>query len=732
MYAKRNNSKRSAGGMRMAAAAAGCMLAVSWAASARADEAGIALQRRVSSARGIKMESGRTEKAYAGSAKEAALSFIADRKASVARRAGGEATFSATREMELPTGTLVEVEQTEQGLPVFNSRVRLVVAPTGQVTHVTDETSEFPALATTQPAKSLETLRSAIELADPSIKVGTAGVLGVWVDRGAGRLAFRVSATIREASGRNVPYELIVIADSSEIVERTRLLAEESTAASASETASSRSFTVCAQSGTTAVFDPNPVTMLGGMPSGSFPAQVFRSVDLRSLLLAPSGGRYSLSSRNCVIEDIESPTNAVPSSSSPEFGYGPNDECFSAVMCFYHINKEINYVRSLGFTGVFPQAIRCDHLGANLETNAYYMPRPSGAGYVAFGLGMNGRPIAEDADVIYHETGHALQDNVNPGAFGKITGLNGFEARSIGEGFGDYMTFSMTFDANMNGPMHDPDSLAEWAWNGQPLRRSDGTKHYPQDLRGEEHADGEMWAAATVQIFRAIGKTASDKIVIYANALMPSSGPTFEDAALAVLAADHEIFNDAHREVITQIFVARGFLEGGSTPTDPDPTDPSQDDSFEDNDTSDAAKPITNGTYQLQCRDQDWYLLTVGASADVNLSIAGQGGDLDLYLLDMSGNEIGRSAGESSNEGLSGALEAGRYYLLVDPYQGHGAAYSMSISVGGTAPQPNPNPDPPCIPAGGCGAGAPSCLLAMAAGLMGARPAIRRRARGRG
>jgi hypothetical protein len=78
--------------------------------------------------------------------------------------------------------------------------------------------------------------------------------------------------------------------------------------------------------------------------------------------------------------------------------------------------------------------------------------------------------------------------------------------------------------------------------------------------------------------------------------------------------------------------------------------------------------------------------------------------------------------------------------VIVDPFEGNGAAYTLTISMGSSPtpnpdpnpepnPEPEPQPDPPCIPAGGCGTGAPSCLLAMAAGLLGARPAIRRRRR---
>ena len=49
------------------------------------------------------------------------------------------------------------------------------------------------------------------------------------------------------------------------------------------------------------------------------------------------------------------------------------------------------------------------------------------------------------------------------------------------------------------------------------LRRVDGNKHYPEDLVGEVHADGEIWSRALWDIHKALGAKLADTIIIRAQ-----------------------------------------------------------------------------------------------------------------------------------------------------------------------------------------------------------------------
>src|SRR5262245_20187821 len=82
------------------------------------EAASLNLQHSAITKRGAKMKWGRTTESHGRSASEAAINALKH----ATRVAAGEPAFAAIRETRVPTGTLVDVQQKEQGLPVFNSR----------------------------------------------------------------------------------------------------------------------------------------------------------------------------------------------------------------------------------------------------------------------------------------------------------------------------------------------------------------------------------------------------------------------------------------------------------------------------------------------------------------------------------------------------------------------------------------------------------------------------------
>src|SRR5262249_4275713 len=156
----------------------------------------------------------------------------------------------------------------------------------------------------------------------------------------------------------------------------------------------------------------------------------------------------------------------------------------------------------------------------------------------------------EDADVILHEYGHSIQDNTNPGAY-TLPGETGAQ----GEGFGDYWAFS-------NGPTgpgaFDPECLAEWDFSGSCLRRLDSTKHYPEDIEREVHADGEIWSSTLHDLFGALGKTTADTVILESHFLVPIF-PRFCDGARALRDADILVYGGAHDTAIGAAAARHGF-----------------------------------------------------------------------------------------------------------------------------------------------------------------------------
>jgi hypothetical protein len=118
--------------------------------------------------------------------------------------------------------------------------------------------------------------------------------------------------------------------------------------------------------------------------------------------------------------------------------------------------------------------------------------------------------------------------------------------------------------AQLSGGFQD-ECLAEWdatsysSTNPPCLRRLDGTKHYPEDVAGEVHDDGEMWSAALWQIRGAIGSLKTDKAVLQAHFLL-SPGASFSDGANALITAARNLgYKTNEINAMRTILRNRGF-----------------------------------------------------------------------------------------------------------------------------------------------------------------------------
>ena len=105
----------------------------------------------------------------------------------------------------------------------------------------------------------------------------------------------------------------------------------------------------------------------------------------------------------------------------------------------------------------------------------------------------------------------------------------------------------------------DWDSVSYTSTVPHCLRRLDGTKHYPQDLRGEVHADGEIWSRALWDIRGALGDTKASTLIVEAQfAFAPDT--SFRDAATATVAAARRLYGAGAANAATRAFEARGIL----------------------------------------------------------------------------------------------------------------------------------------------------------------------------
>ena len=102
--------------------------------------------------------------------------------------------------------------------------------------------------------------------------------------------------------------------------------------------------------------------------------------------------------------------------------------------------------------------------------------------------------------MILHEYGHAIHFSQNFDFGG--------EGGAISEGFGDY--WAVTVSDHIS-PTPDEPCVADWdsvsytSTVPHCLRRVDTNLHYPDDLNGEVHHDGQIWSRALWDIRNALG-----------------------------------------------------------------------------------------------------------------------------------------------------------------------------------------------------------------------------------
>ena len=136
------------------------------------------------------------------------------------------------------------------------------------------------------------------------------------------------------------------------------------------------------------------------------------------------------------------------------------------------------------------------------------------------------------------------------------------EAGSIGEGFGDYWAVTVT---NVIAPTADPACVADWDsvsyTSGTPhcLRCVDLNLHYPADLSGEVHHDGQIWSRALWDIRLALGHVRADTIILEGQ-FQFAPDTSMPAAAQATLAAAHSLYGNSAANAVRTAFQARGIL----------------------------------------------------------------------------------------------------------------------------------------------------------------------------
>jgi zinc metalloprotease ZmpB len=306
------------------------------------------------------------------------------------------------------------------------------------------------------------------------------------------------------------------------------------------------------------VFVPNPVQSLGdesltdqkdadsAVPAAGYHDVVLTHLDGSGFLNGDYATVYSETGNPAY-----SPTNT--------FRYTRHQDEFEQVMAYYWITQAQTYIHSLGFgesrrpIDNQPQKVRLNQLGYD---NSFATDHP----ILELRFGKGGVDDAEDAEVILHEYGHAIH-------FSQGFSFASEQAGAISEGFADYwaVTVSDVVSKSLGVPEREPlPCVADWDSTSYTstvphcLRRVDLNLHYPTDLNGEVHHDGQIWSRALWDIRQNLGHVKADTIILQGSFDFP--GTTMPDLANRTVAAAQQLYGTAAANVVRQAFVDRGIL----------------------------------------------------------------------------------------------------------------------------------------------------------------------------
>jgi Zn-dependent metalloprotease len=479
--------------------------------------------------------------ARGATAEDIALNFVNDNKASIMGKNANNVEAKVSNVFESPVGHHVLLQQYIQGVPVYMGKMTISIHKfSGKITSVANN---FRTGLQVNASKASVSANAALSAAKSHLDVH-AEVKYLSIEEqilnskyNGDRLVQMVSFFTMDPMG---DWRVAVDGSTGEVL-YVKDMAH---------------YNELKANGSGQAWDPNPLVtaevVYGGEYVDSDDSDVIvlnnerLPVDL--LDITENGGVYTLEGPYAVLADLESPSDNFPELSDPNgFNFTRAEQNFEDVMVYYHIDKSYRWMMELGFNIPGLLEFQVDPHGLSGADNSHYVPSGN---YCAWGEG--GVDDAEDADVIWHEYGHAIQTNTTGGM--TYSG----ETMSLQEGASDYWAVSY------KRSISEYDWYKVFSWDGHnPFwdgRLANLDWVYPDDYVSG-HNGGQIWSAALMEIWEQVGREVTDKLFLQAHYIW-GSGPGLQDAAEAFIQADRDLYGGTHLGVIVPVFDARGLVNG--------------------------------------------------------------------------------------------------------------------------------------------------------------------------
>ncbi len=324
-------------------------------------------------------------------------------------------------------------------------------------------------------------------------------------------------------------------------------------------------------SGTGVVFDPDPRTTLrNNFLRDSDAASVFTDAYfVRDLLdIQYDGSVYRLNGPWVYILNWDSPNTAPSTTTDGNWDRQRGVNSFNDAMTYFHLDQSQRYMQSLGFagaSGIQEGSIGADTDGFSGADNSAYYP---GTNRLTFGHGCV--DDNEDADVILHEYGHAINHDI-------VTSWFGGDSGAIGEGFGDYWGASYSYGTE-NGVVFYPDWIytwdghgaGNWCWPGRILNNYNVQYVHSTTYGAHQSIPGgnsdELWSTPIYQSMRTLvethgeSKESADTIMLESQFGM-GSGFKMRDMANAIIATAQQLYPEGpHAQVFVEKFLFHNIV----------------------------------------------------------------------------------------------------------------------------------------------------------------------------
>ncbi len=471
-----------------------------------------------------------------------------------------------------PSGKVVRLQQEVDGVEVFNGQVALTYDERGNLDMVQAATIPEPDISTTPSVSAADSIAAS------GFDSATARLV-IYPDATRPILAWHVT---RASTGNDL--NAIVDARTGAVVRSWNAAVEVDAPGS--------------------VFDPNPIQTSGN--TALTDATSNATLDAQQVPVTLT----NLTSAAAVSGDYVDPF--FPSNVPPgTYSRSDLQSRFEVVNVYYSITEAQKKIQSLGFTDVREEPIPVT-INVTPADNSSYTPATE---MLDFGSG--GVDDAEDAEVVLHEYGHAIQDDQVEN-FG-----SGDEQGAMGEGFGDFFAAMITLEkGNAGYQAARRYCVADWdAATYNPvvgnddgsgcLRWVDGTDEGTgadigkySNTPSEVHDDGRYWSAGMTCIFEGLGGNvaARDKILRLVidsqqSLVAISDNTAFEKHIAAMIVSDQNLYGGADVTLIRTCADQRGLATLAET--NPGDSSPPQVTAVVDPATPDGADGAYSGTVKV-------------------------------------------------------------------------------------------------------------------------------------